>query len=93
VRSITAQLVLEAIAGADVINALRYRDHDRCRYCGRDLSQAAGRDWHIDHVVPVCQGGRGGLDNLVMACWRCNLRKGGRTPEQAGMPLMESGRG
>ncbi len=57
------------------------RDGERCRYCnGVD-------DLTIDHVVPRCQGGRDCADNLVVACRRCNSRKGGRTPQQAGMAL------
>ena len=56
------------------------RDGYRCRYCGK-LAE------HVDHVVPRCQGGTDEPTNLVAACKRCNLSKGGRTPEQAGMVL------
>ncbi|MFM7570545.1 MAG: HNH endonuclease, partial [Betaproteobacteria bacterium] len=34
------------------------------------------------------KGGRDTWTNLVSACKPCNLRKGNRTPEQAGMPLL-----
>ncbi|HOS03612.1 MAG TPA: HNH endonuclease, partial [Candidatus Hydrogenedentes bacterium] len=27
-------------------------------------------------------------ENLVVACLACNVRKGNRTPEEAGMPLL-----
>lgn len=56
------------------------RDHCLCVYCG---------EWaeHIDHVVPVCQGGTDAPDNLVASCASCNMKKGGRTPEQAGMDM------
>lgn len=57
------------------------RDGMRCRYCGDS------NDMTIDHVVPRCQGGSDSADNLVVACRRCNGRKGGRTPQQAGMVL------
>ena len=60
-----------------------------CRYCRRALrnhGQARdGATW--DHVVPVCQGGTDDETNLVIACRYCNSKKGGRTPEQAGMVL------
>lgn len=56
------------------------RDDSTCRYCG-----AAGES--VDHVVPRCQGGGDDAGNLVVACRSCNSRKGGRTPEQAGMVL------
>lgn len=54
----------------------------RCRYCG------GGEYLAVDHVVPRCQGGGDELSNLVVACKSCNSRKGGRTPEQAGMVLL-----
>jgi DNA-directed RNA polymerase subunit RPC12/RpoP len=58
------------------------RDGFRCRYCGSDVRALA-----IDHVVPRVQGGTDFPVNLVVACKSCNSRKGGRTPEQAGMTL------
>jgi hypothetical protein len=57
------------------------RDGEVCRYCGRTENLS------VDHVVPRCQGGGDQLENLVVACRSCNSRKGGRTPEQAGMVL------
>jgi 5-methylcytosine-specific restriction endonuclease McrA len=58
------------------------RDARRCRYCG------SSEGLTIDHVVPVAANGDDSADNLVVACKTCNSRKGGRTPEQAGMKLM-----
>lgn len=60
---------------------VKLRDGNACRYCGR-----SGR-LSIDHLIPRCQGGGDGEENLVVACWDCNSRKRGRTPEQAGMSL------
>lgn len=59
------------------------RDGYKCRYCGADCTI----DPTIDHVRPRVQGGGDGLANLVVCCRPCNLRKSGRTPEQAGMVL------
>jgi 5-methylcytosine-specific restriction endonuclease McrA len=62
----------------------------RCSYCrralktGDHLSPEAG-EW--DHVVPLVQGGSHSWNNVVPSCKSCNSRKGGRTPEQAGMVL------
>jgi hypothetical protein len=39
-------------------------------------------------VVPRSQGGGHSWENVVGACRLCNRRKGGRTPEQAGMKLL-----
>lgn len=61
------------------------RDRNQCQYCGRVFPTA---DLSIDHVMPRAQGGGDTWTNLVCACIRCNARKGGRTPEQAGMLLI-----
>lgn len=50
------------------------RDGFRCQYCGR--SAADGAALHLDHVVPVADGGETSADNLLTACDQCNLGKG-----------------
>jgi hypothetical protein len=61
------------------------RDGLICRYCAAVLSPGEST---IDHIVPRIQNGSDEIDNLVVACMPCNTRKGGRTPEQAGMTLI-----
>lgn len=56
------------------------RDDYHCRYCGR-----RAQTLHIDHVIPVNQGGKTIMSNLVTACSQCNRKKAGRTPSQAAM--------
>ncbi|NDC34751.1 MAG: HNH endonuclease [Synechococcaceae bacterium WB9_2_112] len=58
------------------------RDGHRCQYCG-----TAKEPLSIDHVVPRSRGGRDTWDNVTTACLPCNVRKGCRTPREAGMPL------
>jgi 5-methylcytosine-specific restriction endonuclease McrA len=65
------------------------RDGNRCQYCGRSFST---RELTLDHVVPRVQGGENSWTNLVCACVKCNARKGGRTPGQAGMKLTRAPR-
>jgi hypothetical protein len=60
------------------------RDKYTCQYC-REV-RAIG-ELTYDHVVPRRLGGRTEWTNIVTACQDCNLRKGARTPEQAGMAL------
>ena len=60
------------------------RDEDTCQYCHRVLPRS---ELNLDHVVPRSQGGKTSWENVVCSCIACNLRKGGRTPEQAGMKL------
>ncbi|ADO71598.1 HNH endonuclease [Stigmatella aurantiaca] len=61
------------------------RDHDTCQYCGRTLPRS---ELNLDHVNPRCEGGKTTWENVVCSCVPCNLRKGGRTPERAGMKLL-----
>ena len=61
------------------------RDGHRCQYCGKEFAVA---ELTFDHVVPVWQGGRKDWENIVTCCVRCNRRKGGRTPNEAGMGLV-----
>lgn len=61
---------------------LLIRDKYNCQYCGTHTGPMT-----IDHVTPRERGGRDSWDNLVVACIRCNLNKGNRTPDEAGMKL------
>lgn len=54
---------------------VRQRYDGRCGYCG--LSEVdAGGELTVDHFRPVAAGGGDDDDNLVYACFRCNLYKG-----------------
>jgi 5-methylcytosine-specific restriction endonuclease McrA len=61
------------------------RDSNRCQYCGKKFSTT---DLSLDHVLPRSQGGKASWDNIVCCCVKCNVKKGGRTPEQAHMHLI-----
>jgi len=61
------------------------RDNYRCQYCHRKASIV---DLTYDHVVPRSQGGRTEWTNIVTCCYQCNRKKGGRTPQEAGMRLL-----
>jgi 5-methylcytosine-specific restriction endonuclease McrA len=65
--------------------ALFARDAHLCLYCGREFSRY---QLTRDHVVPLSRGGRDLWQNVVSACIACNVRKGSRTPAEAGMPLL-----
>lgn len=57
------------------------RDRFTCQYCG------SVKDLTFDHVIPRRAGGRTTWENVATACSPCNLKKGGRTPREAGMRL------
>lgn len=60
-----------------------HRDNYTCQYCG-----IKRHDLTIDHIVPRSRGGGDQWDNVVAACLKCNVKKGGHTPREAGMPLL-----
>ncbi len=62
------------------------RDGNRCQYCGQRFPTS---ELSLDHVLPRSQGGGATWENLVCACLPCNVRKGGRTPQQAQMRLIK----
>lgn len=75
-------------------NAVRFsrrnvflRDENRCQYCRRVFN---AHQLSLDHVIPRSRGGTTAWDNIVTACRRCNTRKGGRTPSEAGMSLHQT---
>ncbi|MGH7285477.1 MAG: HNH endonuclease, partial [Polyangiaceae bacterium] len=63
---------------------LMFRDGFQCQYCAK---RPALRDLNIDHVIPRSRGGADTWENLVTACRNCNLKKGWKLPDEAGMRL------
>lgn len=61
------------------------RDNNQCQYCGKKFPTT---ELSLDHVIPRSQNGHSSWDNIVCACVSCNVRKGGRTPQQAHMRLI-----
>jgi 5-methylcytosine-specific restriction endonuclease McrA len=63
------------------VRALRTATHAacgrRCVYCADRLALDGAT---LDHVVPRRLGGPTTADNVVVACYACNLLKGGRAP-------------
>lgn len=50
-----------------------------CAYCGVWLEHGQGT---FDHVVPMKDGGRNDLSNIVRCCLTCNREKFTKTPAQ-----------
>jgi 5-methylcytosine-specific restriction endonuclease McrA len=63
------------------------RDGCTCQYCGKKLPRS---DLNLDHVIPRSRGGRTTWENVVCSCIPCNVKKGGRTPFEAGMRLLKT---
>jgi 5-methylcytosine-specific restriction endonuclease McrA len=63
------------------------RDGHHCQYCRRRYPV---NELTCDHVTPRARGGRTVWENVVACCVPCNRKKGGRTPEEAGMRLLRT---
>lgn len=69
---------------------LLLRDENSCQYCGKTMPPS---QLSVDHVVPTSRGGSSrSWENQVIACRRCNGRKGNRLLSEAGMRLVRSPR-
>jgi 5-methylcytosine-specific restriction endonuclease McrA len=65
------------------------RDNGTCQYCGKKVTT---REFTYEHVIPRSKGGASTWENIVVACVPCNQKKGGRTPQEAGMKLLSQPR-
>jgi hypothetical protein len=48
------------------------RDEFTCQYCGATPPKVI---LHVDHIIPVSDGGKNKMDNFVTSCQSCNLGK------------------
>jgi len=61
------------------------RDGNNCQYCNGHFPPV---QLSLDHVIPRSRGGMTTWENVVCACLKCNMKKGGRTPKEAKMKLV-----
>ena len=64
-------------------NLIMKRDGYKCLYCG------ATENLTLDHILPSSRGGEDTWENLATCCGSCNVKKGNKTPQEAGMPLLK----
>lgn len=61
------------------IPALIERDGQTCHYCCRSIetnvSDTASNRLTVDHMEPRAKGGKSNIDNLILACRKCNVSK------------------
>lgn len=50
------------------------RDSFTCQYCSAKPPKVP---LEVDHILPVCKGGKNHIDNLITACFDCNRGKAG----------------
>jgi len=86
VPSIVRLLLYKKVSGKKVILSrknIMIRDNCQCQYCGIKNVELT-----IDHISPRDRGNLAAWENLVCACVKCNNKKGNRTPDEAGMTLL-----
>jgi hypothetical protein len=49
------------------------RDNFTCRYCGKKPPEVM---LEMDHLMPISEGGKDDLNNLLTSCFNCNRGKG-----------------
>jgi len=85
--------VLDGVTDSEDVTAnlpvrIRITKRDKgCRYCGIEFPNKTAH-FVLEHIIPKKLGGETNDDNLVLACQKCNSKKGQRTPEEAGMELL-----
>lgn len=75
-------------------NNIYARDLCVCQYCGKKTEKG---NRTVDHVIPKSLWSKkrynfqlNSFENVVTCCQSCNEYKGNRTPQQAGMTLINS---
>jgi 5-methylcytosine-specific restriction endonuclease McrA len=70
-------------------NNILIRDRYICQYCGKPLKS---QEVTLDHILPKSRGGQSSWENLAACCPRCNVKKGSKLPEEAGLTLIKDPR-
>jgi 5-methylcytosine-specific restriction endonuclease McrA len=56
----------------------------KCVYCDKkDIPL------EVEHIIPKSRGGTNKVDNLTIACCKCNLKKGNQTAKEFGYPKVQ----
>ncbi len=55
---------------------IKLRDNYTCQNCGKYMPDSVGL--HIDHIIPLKEGGKTVESNLQVLCDKCNHRKGAK---------------
>lgn len=70
------------------VEQLIERDGPACVWCGREPWR---RDLTLEHVVPRSRGGHMTAENALVACRRCNRRRGSRPVDAYVRELLRDG--
>jgi len=65
-------------------NYLLEKFNRRCVYCNKP-----SKTLEVEHIIPKSRGGTNSLDNLAIACTKCNRLKGSKTAEEFGFKSIQ----
>ena len=65
------KLFQNPIMDKEIRNQVRERANFLCEYC-HSPEEASAALFEIDHILPRSLGGSDSIDNLALACQRCN---------------------
>lgn len=61
----------DRISKYDVLDVLKINNF-KCFYCGDSIKN---KNWHLDHVMPLSNGGKNIKTNITSSCKWCNIMK------------------
>ena len=49
----------------------------KCYYCAAEMDEQGmrGKNWQVEHFIPLSRGGTNDIENIVLACVACNQAK------------------
>ena len=81
---IAAKLRIDCRGRRPTKKLLWVRDEGKCQYCSKKVTVSNAT---IDHVIPKSRGGDHTWENLVIACAKCNGKKGSHFLKDCNMNL------
>lgn len=58
----------------DILGFVFARDNGKCQSCFIAVKKYTDHAGEVDHILPLCEGGWTGPDNLRLLCQRCHKR-------------------
>jgi len=68
----------EGVVSRDIVQKLIKLQKGKCPCC----KQVLGKDFHLDHIVPLVDGGTNADSNMQLLRAKCNLQKNRKDPVQ-----------
>lgn len=72
------------LQGYNVKDYLLEKFKYQCAYCGK-----SNIPLEVEHIIPKSKGGSNMVSNLTIACHKCNQKKGSKTAEEFGYPMIQ----